>query len=267
METVEVAGQRIAFQREGHGPPLLLLHGMPGDSRIWRRQIRDFADAFTVVAWDAPGFGQSSAPEGDFGTDDVVRYLIEFVEALRLERPHVLGLSWGGGLALGLYREAPMIPRTLLLVGGYAGWAGSLPEDGVAMRLDAYERASRMPGHEAMREWAPGFFSSSAAADAVNEFLAIASEYDPRVLLTLSRSFARTDLRAMLHTIDVPTLLLYGDADVRSPLYVAEALHAAIRGSTLTVLPGVGHISNFEAPERFHAEIRNFLRTHADENA
>ena len=65
---------------------------------------------------------------------------------------------------------------------------------------------------------------------------------------------------AVLPRIGVPTLLLYDDADQRSPLTVAESLHAAIPGSTLVVLDGVGHQSNVEAAGRFNAEVRSFVR-------
>jgi pimeloyl-ACP methyl ester carboxylesterase len=262
METVEAAGLRIAFERAGDGPPLLLLHGLPGDCRLWRRQIGDLADEFTVVAWDAPGCGRSSAPPGDFGIHDVADCLVAFIETLGLERPHVLGLSWGAGVALELYRTAQTIPKTLVLASAYAGWAGSLPTDVVAQRLNAYVSAAAMPPEEAMRGWGPGFFSTTASPELVDEVVAIVSEFDPRVLVTLARSFAKTDLRDTLSQIDVPTLLVHGDADTRSPLSVGKALHSAIRGSRLVVLPGVGHLSNVEAPKRFDSEVRNFLREH-----
>ena len=74
-------------------------------------------------------------------------------------------------------------------------------------------------------------------------------------------AFADADLRAVLPTITVPTLLLCGAADVRAPRPVAEALHAAIPNSELVLLPEVGHMGNLEAPEAFNAEIRRFLRT------
>jgi pimeloyl-ACP methyl ester carboxylesterase len=77
----------------------------------------------------------------------------------------------------------------------------------------------------------------------------------------LARSFAETDLRDVLPTIEVPTLVLHGDADTRSPLNVGQALHAAIPGAQLTLLPGVGHVSNVQAPEAFNAEVRRFLRS------
>ena len=57
MNAVDARGHRIAYERKGEGPPLILLHGYVGDRRMWRRQIDGLSDEFTVVAWDAPGYG------------------------------------------------------------------------------------------------------------------------------------------------------------------------------------------------------------------
>jgi pimeloyl-ACP methyl ester carboxylesterase len=73
---------------------------------------------------------------------------------------------------------------------------------------------------------------------------------------------AAEDLRGALPYVDVPTLLVYGDQDVRAPLTVAEDLHAEISGSTLVVLAGAGHVCNIEAPEEFNRAVRDFLRAH-----
>jgi pimeloyl-ACP methyl ester carboxylesterase len=261
MDFIEVGGLRIGFERRGHGEPLVLLHGLPSDARVWLRQLEALADEFMVIAWDAPGCGKSSDPDSRFGLDDVARCLAGFVAALELGRPHVLGLSWGSGVALDLYRIAPEVPRSLVLASGYAGWAGSLPPDALAQRLDAYLTAARTPRHEALRSWASGFFSPTTPADRVEEFLAIASEFHPDALAAFARSFAKTDLRAVLPEIRVPTLVLHGDSDTRSPLPIGQALHGAIPGSRLVVLRGVGHVSNIEAPETFNAEVRRFLRS------
>jgi pimeloyl-ACP methyl ester carboxylesterase len=64
----------------------------------------------------------------------------------------------------------------------------------------------------------------------------------------------------MLTTVTIPTLLLYGDRDVRAPQDVLNALHVAIPESKVVVLPGVGHVSPVEAPEQFNREVRSFLR-------
>src|SRR2546425_2513964 len=130
MGESEVGGLTIAYERAGEGPPLVLLHGFVGGSRgTWRRQIEGLSDTFTVVAWDAPGSGRSSDPPESFRMPDYADCLAGFVDALSLGRPHVAGLSFGGALALELYRRHRTIPRTLVLAGAYAGWTGSLPPD------------------------------------------------------------------------------------------------------------------------------------------
>lgn len=77
----------------------------------------------------------------------------------------------------------------------------------------------------------------------------------------MARAFAEADMRDSLGHIAVPTLLLYGGADQRVPLSVAEGLHASISGSQLVVMPGVGHQSNMDAPGLFNHEVRTFLRS------
>src|SRR5437867_1502990 len=114
MDQVEVAGLSIAYERAGQGPPLVLLHGFVGGSRgTWRRQIEGLSDAFTVVAWDAPGSGRSSDPPETFRMPDYADCLAGFVESLGLGRLYVAGLSFGGALALELYRRHPAIPAAL----------------------------------------------------------------------------------------------------------------------------------------------------------
>jgi pimeloyl-ACP methyl ester carboxylesterase len=85
------------------------------------------------------------------------------------------------------------------------------------------------------------------------------SEFHPGGVRPMLHALAEADLRDVLPTIEVPTLLLYGEEDQRSPLSVAEEMHSKIPGSTLVVIPEVGHQSNIEAADRFNAEVRRFL--------
>lgn len=260
MDQIEVAGLRFAFERRGQGPSLVLLHGGFGlDSRQWRRQLDALSDEFTVVAWDMPGCGRSSDPPETFRLPDYADCLAGFIDGLGLERPHVLGLSFGGGLALELYRRHPSIPKTLVLAGAYAGWAGSLPPEVVEQRLQQALREADLPPEEWLPGYMPGMFSESAPQDMIDEVMSIMSGVRPVGLRVGLRGFAEADLRDVLPHIEVPTLLLYGDADKRSPLPVARDLHAQIPGSTLVVLPGVGHLSNVEAADQFNREVRDFL--------
>lgn len=110
-----------------------------------------------------------------------------------------------------------------------------------------------MPG------WIPSLLTDRAPAEMIDEVVAIMCEFHPVGYRAMAHALAEADLRDVLSNIDVPTLLLYGDEDRRSPIPVAEELHARIPGSTLVVMPEVGHLSNVEAADRFSAEVRDFL--------
>jgi pimeloyl-ACP methyl ester carboxylesterase len=262
MDSIEVEGLRIAFQRAGQGQPIVLLHGGPTDSREWRRQLDGLSDEFTVVAWDMPGCGRSSDPPDQFRTRDYAECLAAFIEGLGLERPHLVGLSFGSGLALELYRWYPMIPRTLVLASAYAGWAGSLPPEVVEQRRQHMLRLLDLPPEQFARQWIPTLLTDQAPPELLEELTEILSEFRPAGQRALLRAgFAEHDLREVLPRIAVPTLLLYGAKDVRSPSSVADDMQAGIPGSELVVIPGVGHLIDMEAPGRFNAEVRGFLRS------
>lgn len=263
MNTVEVDGLRIAYRRAGQGPPLVLLHGAFSDSRTWTPQLEQLADEFTVIAWDAPGCGGSADPPETFGRDTYGDCLEGFLRALELERPHVLGLSLGSVLALELYRRRPGIVHSLVLASAYAGWAGSLPPAEVAARTRrAYKDLDR-PQAEWVSDYLPTFFSQSVDQEVVDVAETMILESRPAGLGAALRAFAAADLRDVLPTIVVPTLLLYGEADPRAPRHVAEHLHAKIPDSELVFLADAGHDSNLEAPTAFNATVRRFLRQHA----
>ncbi len=184
-----------------------------------------------------------------------------FIEALELTRPHLLGHSFGAGLALELYRRRPHIPRSLVLAGAYAGWAGSLRAEEVEQRLRlALETAELLPDRF-LPQSIPGLFSDLTPPDRAEELATIMAEARPVGTRVMAHALAEADLRDVLPKIQVPTLLLCGEADRRSPLRVAHALHAAIPTSRMIVLPGLGHESYLESPQQFNAEVRAFLQT------
>ncbi len=262
MDRIEVEGLRIAYERVGVGPPLVLVHGFVGDGRsTWSSQLDDLSDEFTVVAWDAPGAGRSAEPPEWFRMSDYADCLAAFVRALSLERPHLIGLSFGGALVLEVFRKDPTIPRTLVLASAYAGWAGSLTPEAVDERVQLCLRLADLPPEQFGKAMTSSMFSPSAPEDAVARFAASVRGFNRAGFLAMMWSSAEADLRDMLASVNVPTLLLYGDKDVRAPLDIAQALHSAIPASTLVVIPGVGHASSVEAPDLFNREVRNFLGT------
>jgi pimeloyl-ACP methyl ester carboxylesterase len=259
METVEVDGLRVAYERAGTGPPLVLLHGYVGDGpTTWRRQLDELSDEFTVVAWDAPGAGGSADPPESFGMAGYAGCLAGFVERLGLDRPHVAGLSFGGALALELAHLHPAVPRTLVLASAYAGWGGSLPADVAAQRLQQAFVLAELSPEAFVQTLLPTMFSEGTPPEPVATFGASMLAFHPAGFRAMARASAE-DLRDVLPQVKVPTLLVHGDRDARAPLPVARHLAASIPGSTLVVLPDAGHVCNIEAPAAFNQAVRTFL--------
>jgi pimeloyl-ACP methyl ester carboxylesterase len=267
MDHVDIDGMRVAYERTGSGPALVLLHGILADHRDWRPQVRGLSDTFDVTAWDAPGCGGSSDPSEGITAATYADLLASFLARLGVTRPHVLGLSWGSGLALELYRRHPIVPASLILCSAYAGWKGSLPDEEVRRRLAQVERESTMDPADFVPGWMSGLLTEAAPVSVRDEVISIMSDFHPVGYRAMAHAFAELDLRPVLPTISIPTLLLYGEVDQRSPLSVARSMHAAIPDAELVVLPGVGHLANLEAPVDFNAAVRAFLARHSSSGA
>lgn len=255
-----VGGHRVVYREKGSGPSLVLLHGWPLDGRQWQRQLDALSDEFRVVAWDAPGAGLSSDPPTTFRLADWAACLAAFIQALNLAPAHVAGLSFGGGLALELFRRHREVVRSLILMSAYAGWGGSLPADEVFRRLELTRRNTTLPPER----WAPALIDTllpkGASPELADELAMMLADFHPQATRTSLESFAEADLSDMLADVDVPTLLLYGELDVRSPRHVWEPIHEGIVGSRLVIVPDVGHMVNMQASVRCNEEIRAFVQ-------
>lgn len=258
LRSAAVAGMSIGYRRAGEGAPLVLLHGFLCDSRCWTPQLSGLSDRFEVVAWDAPGAGTSSDPPDPFSTADYARCLAGFLDTIGVGRVHVVGLSWGGILAQELYRLYPERLRSLVLADTYAGWKGSLPEADWKERLVNCLRDAMGPPETVVAKFLPGVFTDAAPQALRDEFSAIVSEFHPLGFRLMSQSSAEVDTRDLLPTIEVPTLVLWGEDDRRSPVHVAEQFHAAIPGAEMAIIRNAGHLSNMEQPEAFNAHVRRF---------
>jgi pimeloyl-ACP methyl ester carboxylesterase len=173
----------------------------------------------------------------------------------------MVGLSFGGALAIDFCRRHPAVPHALVLASAYAGWAGSLPADVAAQRLrQALTLAGTTPD-EFAAALLPTMFTQGTAPHVVDGFGASMLAVHPAGFRAMACASAE-DLRDALPQVNAPTLLIYGDTDARAPLAVAQHLHAAVAHSRLVVLPGVGHVCNVEAPHEFNTLVRDFLREH-----
>lgn len=238
---------------------MVLVHGYVGDAvSTWRPQLDDLADGFDVIAWDLPGAGGSDDPPESFGMHGFADALAGFVTALGLDRPHLVGLSFGGVTLIEFSRRHQDLASTITLVGAYAGWAGSLPPVEVERRLGQALELSRLSPAKLVTELLPTMFSASAPPHVVAEFSDSLTRFHPAGLRAMAHACTE-DLTDVLATIRLPTLLVYGEHDTRAPAGVAHKLHGAIPKSQLVMLPGAGHVCTVDAVESFNAVLRRFL--------
>jgi pimeloyl-ACP methyl ester carboxylesterase len=254
--TLRVGGLDVAYVRQGTGPPLVLVHGAAEDHRSWRFQLDSLSDVATVVAWDEPGCGRSSDPPEDIGLDGLALALAALVETVG--PAHVLGFSWGGTLVLELWRQRPDLIASLVLADTYAGWRGSLPPDEVEARVAA---VTGTLDAEHPDPAVPGLFAGPPPPEAAALLAEMGVDVRPATLLRALPLMANADLSGVLPTIDVPTLLLWGEHDVRSPLSVARAFESAIPRARLRIIRGAGHAAHLEQPAAFTAAVRDWLAT------
>ena len=254
-------GLDVAYDRAGAGPPLVLVHGAAECARVWQPQVEGLSDEFTVVAWDEPGAGRSSDVPEDFGLTGYVACLARLIEKLGLGPAHVAGLSWGGTVVLELYRHHPEHVATLIFADSYAGWKGSLTQAELKARVAGVRQMLAAPPGE-FDPTLPGLFAAGPPAEFAGLMAEMAAAARPESLRTQLSVMAAADQRDLLPRITVPTLLIWGEVDVRSTLDVARQFEEAIPDTTLVVLPGAGHVSNLERPGEFNDAVRAICRAH-----
>ncbi|ROO89068.1 pimeloyl-ACP methyl ester carboxylesterase [Actinocorallia herbida] len=254
------AAARLLHTREaGDGPLLLCLHGIGSSSASFAPQLTAFADRYHVVAWDAPGYAASpalpSAPGMD-GYADLAAVLIASHGAPAV----VLGMSWGGVIAMRLAQRHPSLVRALILGDSTRGSAAT-PEKAAAMRARGPELSSTGPEtFSAVR--APRLLRATApAAEVEAAAKAMAAAIRLPGYAHAADSMAATYLEGSMGDITAHALVLYGEHDRVTGRPESEAIAAQIPGAALAVVPDAGHLANQENPEAFNKELSAFLST------
>jgi 3-oxoadipate enol-lactonase len=259
---VEAGGIRIAYDRRGSGPPVVLVHGLGGTSKaIWKHLARELQGEFTVVTNDPRGAGASAVPPGPYSLDDFVSDLRALVGELRIERPMLVGHSFGGTIALAYAAEHSAEVAGVVAVGG--------PTDlSDAARQGLRDRAKTVEeyGMEAVAETvATNGLAPSFREDHPEEFRAyirLLAGNDPAGYAATCRAIADFDLLGRLGRIEAPVLLVGGDLDGVAPPAAQAETAARITGASYVQVPDCGHILPWEKPDTLRDEVVRFLGAH-----
>jgi pimeloyl-ACP methyl ester carboxylesterase len=254
-----VNGTHLYYEQAGSGHPLVLIHGFTLNTQMWEDQFSVFAQHYRVIRYDRRGSGQSAMPtEEPFTEVDDLRALLD---ALEVNHAFVLGLSSGGRVAIDFALTYPERTYALVLVDpALGGWHWS--ED-FSQFMRGLEIAARTHSVEMARErWLthPLFLPVRERPEQAERLAQIVASYSGWAWLHAS-SERDADLPTPrpLERISVPTLLVMGERDIEEFQTIANHITRTIPHLTKLVLPGVGHMSNMEAPETFNEAVLGFL--------
>jgi pimeloyl-ACP methyl ester carboxylesterase len=261
-------GVRLYVEETGDGPPVLFLHEFAGDHRSWEPQVRALSRRYRCITYSARGYPPSEVPQdaGAYSQARAVADAVAVLDALEIERAHVVGLSMGGFATLHLGLRHPERARSLVVSAvGY----GAQPE-----RQDAFRRESNLIADAFARDGAATVAERYAVGPARvqfqnkdprgwAEFAAQLGEHDSdgSALTMRGVQAARPslyDLTDELAALEVPTLLIVGDED-EGCLEPSLMLKRTIPAAGLAVLPRTGHTCNLEEPELFDRLLERFF--------
>ena len=263
MPSVDAAGTELHYLRAGEGEPLLLIQGMSATHLAWGRPFLDELErSFDTIVFDNRGMGLSGQAELPFTIADLAGDTAALLDALELETVHVVGISMGGMIAQELALAHPERIRSLTVGASYCGGPeGTLmaPED-LQMLATAY--ASGVPEQVFRAMWeinlSPGFRADDSRFAAFTEMGSALPAPQP-VVLQQMRACAIHDTHERLGQIELPTLVIHGDADRLLGYSNGRQIAGLIPGARLETLAGVGHMFWWEQPQR-SAEL---IREHA----
>jgi pimeloyl-ACP methyl ester carboxylesterase len=247
---IDVEGVRVAYRRKGGGAPTLYLHGA-GLTRMWLPFYERLSGSVDLIAPEHPGYGETEMPEWLDGFDDLVIHYDGLIEALSLERPHLVGYSLGGWIAAELAVFYPrrfasvtlIVPAGLRIPGKPIGdLFAMMPDQAFATFFnDPANLAEVLPDFESLEEVEHQYGEAATLAR-----LAWNPRFDPKLERRLPR-------------VESPTLVVRAEQDRLIPDEMAERYAELIPGARIETVPGTGHALVVEQPERTADAIAAFI--------
>ena len=277
--TVRIGGARVAYHDDGTGTPVLLLHGCPFASFIWRAVIRELAPTHRCVAPDLLGLGDTETPpDADWSLRAQAAAMLGLLDALGIERAHVVGHDHGGAVAQVLAAEHPQRVDRLILANAeaYDNWPSA--EERPFVRITQ----TPLVGDVVLWLWSrrPLLRATLARAKAVHDPRALSSEFvDEMIRANLSTHYRRAKTKRFLaeqfeprnnritvevldglRCFDHPTLLIWAENDAHFGPEWGERLRQDIPGvARLELLPSTGHLLMEERRDEFTKLVLDFL--------
>ena len=248
--SLQIDGLTVRYQVAGRGPQVLLLHGWGGAIESFAPVLDDLQRSYTAAAFDLPGFGNSSLPPPAWGSADYARLTLKVMDRLQLNRPHLVGHSFGGQVSMQLAATAPERIAKLVLVCS----AGIRTRPRLATRLK--RTAARLGKWLAAHGGGiGGKLRAEIYRRVQSQDYANAGPLRPILVKVINE-----DLTPLLPLITSPTLLVWGEQDRDVPLPAAQVMARLIPDAQLVVFEHAGHFAYLDQFDRFRLLVGRFLR-------
>ncbi|MFT4806155.1 MAG: non-heme chloroperoxidase [Psychroserpens sp.] len=264
-ETVDVF-----YEDYGTGQPVILIHGWPLSSKSWEHQVWKIVEAgYRCISYDRRGFGMSSSPWNNYDYSSLTDDLNQLVKQLELKDVILVGFSMGGGEVIRYFTDfgneniakAALISSIIPLVKKKEDNPNGIPEENLSGIKDALE--NDRVGF--LKEFSKGFYNYDNNKDKVSQAqldydFSIASHASPRATIETAKAWMHTDFRLELKNVNVPTLIVHGDADNTVPIQTsAKQAAKVIKDNTLEVIKGAPHGLNVTHKEELNKILIDFL--------
>ena len=272
IHTVFVHGQRIAYLDVGEGPSIILIHGFGGSMWQWEYQQHALSQHFRVLTLDLPGAGLSDKPEIDYRPDQMLDFVVGFMDAVKTPQATLVGNSMGAGLAIGMALAHPTRVDKLVRVDG-------LPQHVMEkLTSPSVRRALETSAPSWLVSFSNWLFGGLMIKSVLKEIVHDPALLTPAVIERSNRNRQRPGLikpimavrknltlwesgfARRVGEITHPTLVLWGEEDRVFPVAVGIEIHQTIKGSRFIRIPQAGHIPQWERPDMVNQELITFIR-------
>ena len=254
-------GIAINYEVQGSGPWVVMSHSLACALGMWAPQVEALRARYRVLCFDTRGHGGSDAPAGAYTLEQMASDLHGALVALRVERPHFVGLSMGGMIGMTFALAHPGVLRSLVLCDTTSRYPPELRAVWDDRIKTATAKGMEPLVEPTLQRWftAPFLAQRPAIAERVAQMI---RNTPPQGYVGCCHAIPKIDVTARLRTLDCPVQVIVGEQDVGTPVAMAREIHDAAPGSELVIIPSASHLSNLEQPEAFSRALSDFLARH-----
>ena len=252
MASATKSGIGVPYLRIGKGEPLVFIHGLGEVKEGWQNQF-ELADQYELIIPDLRGHGEYITG-GEISIQSFAQDIIRLLKELQIESAHICGLSMGGAVAQEIYRQAPRMCRTLILVSTFHFAPKKLGNLYLELRKNRFDSSPNkdqidLASKICLYSW------NQENRQQFHQFF----KPNPQYFIKSLQACLDVNNIGLLPKIKVPTLIIGGQYDAVLPVWIQYFMHKQIRHSELIILRNSGHIAKLEAKESFNKTLRSFL--------